>query len=201
MNFLAHAYLSFDDPEILLGNMISDFVKGNQKLNYPLKIQKGIMLHRFIDEYTDKHTATINAKQFFKAELGLYSGAFIDVVYDYFLANDFNEFNSDFALENFAVSCYYNLEKNSNYFPASFQLPFQSMKTHNWLVNYKNDVGIQKSFDSLTNRAKYINHKHNAFAIFLENKENLKIQYDIFFKDIKQFALQKIILLHNNKIL
>ena len=31
MNYLAHAYLSFNDPEILVGNMISDFVKGKKK--------------------------------------------------------------------------------------------------------------------------------------------------------------------------
>ncbi len=36
MNYLAHAYLSFNDPEILVGNMISDFVKGKKKFDYPI---------------------------------------------------------------------------------------------------------------------------------------------------------------------
>ena len=58
MNYLAHAYLSFNDPEILVGNMISDFVKGKKKFDYPLRIQAGIMLHRIIDEFTDGHPAT-----------------------------------------------------------------------------------------------------------------------------------------------
>ncbi len=35
MNYLAHAYLSFGDPDILAGNMISDFVKGKKKFDYP----------------------------------------------------------------------------------------------------------------------------------------------------------------------
>jgi acyl carrier protein phosphodiesterase len=35
MNYLAHAYLSFNDPEILVGNMISDFVKGKKKFDSP----------------------------------------------------------------------------------------------------------------------------------------------------------------------
>jgi acyl carrier protein phosphodiesterase len=30
MNYLAHAYLSFGEPDILAGNMISDFVKGKK---------------------------------------------------------------------------------------------------------------------------------------------------------------------------
>ncbi|MFY7899136.1 MAG: ACP phosphodiesterase, partial [Chitinophagaceae bacterium] len=31
MNFLAHAYLSFQQPSLLIGNMISDFVKGKKQ--------------------------------------------------------------------------------------------------------------------------------------------------------------------------
>ena len=49
MNYLAHAFLSFDDPELLVGNMISDFVKGKQKFGYPSGIQEGIALHRAIE--------------------------------------------------------------------------------------------------------------------------------------------------------
>ena len=90
MNYLAHAYLSFDDPEVLAGNMISDFVKGKKKFDYPFRIQQGIMLHRLIDDFTDNHPATKEAKEFFRPDYRLYSGAFVDVVYDHFLAIDEN---------------------------------------------------------------------------------------------------------------
>jgi acyl carrier protein phosphodiesterase len=40
MNYLAHAYLSFNQPEILVGNMISDFVKGKKKFDFAPGIQK-----------------------------------------------------------------------------------------------------------------------------------------------------------------
>src|SRR6202008_4422095 len=98
MNFLAHAYLSFDQPEILVGNMISDFVKGKKKFDYPANIQKGIALHRFIDSFTDEHEATKEAKEVFRPAYRLYSGAFVDVVYDHFLATDENEFTEDSLL-------------------------------------------------------------------------------------------------------
>jgi len=58
MNYLAHAYLSFGNQDILTGNMISDFVKGKTKFDYPLTIQKGIYLHRQIDSFTDSHILT-----------------------------------------------------------------------------------------------------------------------------------------------
>ena len=95
MNYLAHAYLSFNDPEILLGNMISDYVKGRKKFDYGPGILKGIMLHRAIDTFTDQHPVTKTAMKFFKPAYGLYAGAFVDVVYDHFLALDENEFNEN----------------------------------------------------------------------------------------------------------
>jgi acyl carrier protein phosphodiesterase len=176
--------------------MISDFVKGNKKLDYPLLIQNGITLHRLIDEFTDQHDATKQAKQVFKQELGLYSGAFVDISYDYFLANDTDEFKDAQELQNFAITAYNSLDNFVAVFPEKFLRPFASMKQHNWFVNYKTDYGIQRSFEGLTNRAKYINKHHTAFEIFMNSKENLKVCYDIFFKDVKQFALQY----HNNFI-
>ena len=66
MNYLAHAYLSFGHKEVLTGNMISDFVKGKARFQYPEGIQKGIMLHRAIDDFTDTHPATAIAKEIFR---------------------------------------------------------------------------------------------------------------------------------------
>jgi acyl carrier protein phosphodiesterase len=70
MNYLAHAWLSFNQPEILVGNMISDFVKGKKRFSFSERIQQGIMLHRSIDEFTDAHDATKKAKQFLKPVVG-----------------------------------------------------------------------------------------------------------------------------------
>ena len=88
MNYLAHAYLSFEDPELLLGNMISDYIKGKKQYDYPAPIQKGIRLHREIDQFTDEHAITREIKKFFTPSVRLYAGAFVDVVYDHFLAID-----------------------------------------------------------------------------------------------------------------
>lgn len=191
MNFLAHAYLSFNHPEILVGNMLSDFVKGNKKFDYPINVQKGITLHRLIDEFTDNHSATKNAKKIFQPALGLYAGAFVDITFDYFLANDKSEFENETALQIFATNTYNTLENFIDIFPEKFTGAFASMKQNNWLYNYSLYYGISKSFAGLTYRANYINKNHNAFMIFLEKKEQFKIYYNDFFKDVKQFTLQK----------
>ena len=190
MNYLAHAYLSFDQPEILVGNMISDFVKGKTKFNYPQVIQNGIMLHRAIDEFTDAHPATKKAVTFFRPAYRLYSGAFVDVVYDHFLALDKNEFKDTQALENFTSQVYKTLDENFSLLPPRFQNTFPHMKQHNWLFNYQYRVGIERSFGGLVYRAAYMNESATAFKVFTKNYHELKDCYDIFFPTLKKFAVQ-----------
>ena len=55
MNYLAHVYLSCADEALTIGNFIADHVKGKAYLDYPETIQKGILLHRKIDHFTDQH--------------------------------------------------------------------------------------------------------------------------------------------------
>src|SRR5688500_8055429 len=117
MNYLAHAWLSFNEPEILVGNMISDFVKEKKKFTYSHAIQKGIALHRAIDQFTDDPIATQAAKLFFKPAYRLYAGAFVDVVYDHFLANDPNEFTFTDDLQKFSSNVYLTLENNFSQLP------------------------------------------------------------------------------------
>lgn len=187
MNYLAHAYFSFNHPEILAGNMISDFVKGKKKYDYPTGIQKGIALHREIDAFTDAHEATKMAKEIFRPHYRLYAGAFIDVVYDYFLANDKTVF-IDSSLLNFSQTTYTLLDENSIWFPEKFANMFPYMKSQNWLYNYQNPLGIEKSFGGLVRRASYIAESETAFRLFTENIEWLQQQYNYFSIGIKQFA-------------
>jgi acyl carrier protein phosphodiesterase len=197
MNYLAHAWLSFHIPEILVGNIISDFVKGKKKFDFAAGIQKGILLHRAIDEFTDTHPATIEAKQCFRPVYRLYSSAFIDVVFDHFLANDPNEFPDGHALAAFTDQTYRLISAFDNVLPPAFKAVFPYMKQHNWLYNYQFREGIRRSFGGLAYRAKYLHESDSAFAIFEENYAELGKSYQDFFPELKQFAVRHLQLLQN----
>ena len=188
MNYLAHAYLSFNNPPVLLGNMISDFVKGKKQFDYPATIQTGIQLHRAIDTFTDTHAATQQLKEFFKPQYRLYAGAFADIVYDYFLANDQNEFVNEEALKLFTENAYASLDADREWFGEKFGQMFPYLKTQNWLYNYRLDWGIQKSFEGMRRRAAYLPETAIAFSIFCNQKKEMQQQYDTFFPDVKNFA-------------
>ncbi len=197
MNYLAHAYLSFGHPDILAGNMMSDFIKGNKKNNFPILIQQGITLHRLIDQYTDEHPATLAAKQLFKPQVGLYAGSFMDVVYDYFLANDEQVFAAEQQLAHFSETVYTVLQQYESVFPEKFTPAFQHMRTHNWLLHYRNKRGIEKTFEGLVHRAQYLQPPIALLPVLENNKAFFQEAYQQFFPDVIQFASKQLAILLN----
>ena len=187
MNYLAHAYLSFNHPDILVGNMISDFVKGKKQFDYPAAIQKGIRLHRAIDNFTDEHPATREAKQYFRPAVGLYAGAFVDIVYDHFLALDSNELTEQ-EWKNFAVVTYRQLSEQPEWLPEKFARMLPYMSSQNWLYNYRFTWGMENSFGGLVRRAAYLTDSSQAFSLFTAPYAELKQQYEVFFPQLKAFA-------------
>jgi acyl carrier protein phosphodiesterase len=194
LNYLAHAYLSFDHSAILVGNLISDFVKGKKKFDYPAGIQAGITLHRAIDTFTDEHPVTKKAKELFRPHYRLYSGAFIDVVYDHFLATDPNEF-SEQSLLDFSQRTYAVLENNTAWLPEPFTLMFPYMKTQNWLFNYRTKWGTGKSLGGVVRRAAYLTESDTAFQLFEQHYQLLQDYYRQFWDGVKSFAAKKFELL------
>jgi len=191
MNYLAHAYLSYHVPHILVGNMISDFVKGAQKSVYVVSVQRGMELHRAIDSFTDDHPATAKAKQIFRPDYRLYSGPIIDVLYDHFLANDENEFPAG-SLLSFSGKVYQTLEEETIHLPERFVPVLAYMKMENWLYNYRTREGIQKSLRGLVRRAAYMHDSTRAIELFNQHYDELKECYQEFFPGVKQMAKQKL---------
>jgi acyl carrier protein phosphodiesterase len=190
MNYLAHAYLSFNDPDVLAGNMISDFIKGSARYSYSQGIQRGIELHRAIDQFTDTHPVTHEAKQIFRPHYRLYSGPIMDIIYDHFLANDPNTFSLE-TLSLFTTAVYSSLESVAFQLPIRFVQMLTYMKTEDWLLSYGRNEGIQRSLRGLSRRATYMVESETAFRLFLDQYDQLyKLSQD-FIPDVKNFAKQR----------
>jgi acyl carrier protein phosphodiesterase len=192
MNYLAHAYLSFNHPGILTGNMISDFVKGKKKFDYPAAVQKGIELHRMIDRFTDEHEATREAKKIFSPAYRLYSGAFVDVVYDHFLATDTTEFADEESLFRFSQQVYNMLENDKEVFPEKFARMFPYMKEQNWLYNYRTRWGIEKSLGGVVRRSAYLTESDTSLRLFQQHYHLLQDCYHTLWAHIKPFTIHQL---------
>lgn len=154
MNFLAHLYLSGENEEIMFGNFIGDAVKGNQFMHYNEEIQKGVLLHRMIDKYTDNHPIVEQSKIRLRSKYHKYSGVIIDMVYDHYLAANWHEY-SNIPLKSYVQSAYFVVLKRYFTLPNHIKKILPFMIYSNWLASYANLDEMQKRFEGMSRRAKF----------------------------------------------
>ena len=189
MNYLAHSFLNFNEEQ-LVGQFLEDYVRNNERHLLPVEIQKGIKLHRAIDTFTDAHPKIQEAKKVFAPLVRLYSGAFVDVAMDYFLANDSN-IHSAKEWKEHSDYVYKVLHKNRHYFPEPFHVKLKKMTEDDWLYHYREDWGIKFSIQNVLNKAKYLENDLPVFEAFLQNKPILDECYKVFFPDLLEHVRSK----------
>lgn len=190
MNFLAHFYLSFEDEECIIGNFIGDFVRGNQKNNYPDNIRTGIELHRQIDSFTDQHLQTEIGRKRLHPTQHKYSGVVLDIFYDHFLAANFSKY-SDEPLQQYSHRIYHILQKYYELLPEEVHgfLPF--MIERNWLLNYATLDGIDRALKGMSRRVSFANNMHLALNDLQRDYEMLQHEFDLFFPELISFVKSK----------
>ena len=117
----------------------------------------------------------------------MYAGAFIDIVFDHFLAIDKAIFPEG-ALEKFTQVVYGSLEISYPALPPVFQQLFPYMKQQNWLLNYRSAEGIERSLRGLVHRARYLNDGNAAIEIFHQQYFFLQECYTDFFPALRSHA-------------
>jgi len=185
MNFLGHLYLSGENDEIRIGNFIADAVKGRSYMDYNNGIQKGIILHRSIDKFTDTHAVFIQSKQKINAQFSYFSGIVIDIFYDHFLSHNWINY-SKIPLDLFTQSAYNLMLSNFSLLPdkVKYFLPF--MVKNNWLKIYGEIEGVERVLNGLSKRTSLPNKTGHAISVLEENYHELKAEFHLFFTDIIQ---------------
>jgi acyl carrier protein phosphodiesterase len=191
MNFLAHAYLSGGDDQIMIGNFIADAVKGNAFNKFPPSIQRGILLHRMIDEYTDNHATFRSSKKRLQDRYDKFSGVIVDIYYDHFLARDWTNY-SDEPLGRFVSHAYRVLIGNFSLLPARSKRILPFMVSQNWLEGYANFKDLRQVFKGMSNRVKRYNSGMESAVNDLEERYELfHGDFKLFFPDLKNYVDKK----------
>jgi acyl carrier protein phosphodiesterase len=192
MNYLAHIYLSRDHELISIGNFMAEHIKGNKYKGYSTDLQKGILLHRQIDSYTDAHEIVRKSKRRLDDSYGLYRGVIIDIFYDHFLAKNWKDY-SDLSLAAYTQSFYDNLTRHYEVLPEKIQYMSKYLIKDDWLLSYAKLEGIQKVLEGMNRRT--MDRVHMDLAI-----NDLKDHYMDFEKDFLTF-FDDLMLFTDNKLL
>ncbi|MFN3909170.1 MAG: ACP phosphodiesterase [Flavobacterium sp.] len=191
MNFLAHIYLSGNDTFRIIGNFMADVVRGNQYLQYPEQVQKGILLHRFIDFYTDQHPVFRQTKHRLHENYGHYSGVITDMYYDYFLAKNWGKFYQD-SIEIYANNFYQLLQEHRDLLPDKIQRMSKHMIADNWLVSYQSIQGMQRILYQMDYRTGFKSKMQFATKELQIWENEMEQEFFQFFQDLQQQCTLKI---------
>ncbi len=184
MNYLAHAFLSNNNADLLIGNFIADHLRGNNFEGYSQEVQKGILLHRKIHEFTDNHPNFKQAKRLFYNGFEKHSGILIDIYFDYFLAKNFKK-HSNISLNEFSKNTYSVYKLNQAILPITSSRFLEYVLKNNIYQAYSSLKGIETVLFHLSNRIKHNVWLNNSIEIFKQNEQILNSHFKNLFKEAK----------------
>lgn len=187
MNFLAHLYLSGETEEIMIGNFIGDFVKGKAFQKFGPDIQKGILLHREIDSFTDSHPIVLKSKERLRPKYHHYAPVIADVYYDHFLASLWSEYHPE-SLLSFTEKFYRLTEEYREILPRGANHMLTYMKRDNWLYNYQFMNGIEQALTGMARRTPYKSKMEEAAADLRKDYISYQEDFRTFFPALQDHA-------------
>ncbi|MGB1269259.1 MAG: ACP phosphodiesterase [Flavobacteriaceae bacterium] len=191
MNFLAHIYLSGNDDSLKIGNFIADSIRGNKYLNYPEEIQKGIILHRHIDTFTDSHPIVKISKKRLYKNYSHYSSVIVDIYYDHFLAKNWSDYSTE-PLESYVNQFYELLKHEFDMLPTPVKKMYPHMVNDNWLNSYATIEGITKVLEGMNHRTKNKSKMNLAVNELQEFYLDFEKEFTDFFKELMLFVEQEL---------
>ena len=156
MNFLAHALLAGDEPALIVGGVVGDWIKGYLPAGLPGDLARGVALHRAIDSHAELHPAFVQSRARISGERRRYAGVLVDVFYDHLLARDWAAFHPQ-PLDEFCGSVYRLIKDRMSELPAASRPALRLMAREDWLASYAAIGGIADVLARMSRRARQPN--------------------------------------------
>ncbi|MGL4583327.1 MAG: ACP phosphodiesterase [Flavobacterium sp.] len=188
MNFLAHIFLSENDTLLKIGNFVADNIRGKDYLNYPLRVQQGVILHREIDTYTDAHPIWRASKKLIVPQYNHYAAVLIDMYYDHYLAKNWDDY-CDIPLEEYTQTFYTSLEDNFDILPQRVQLFLHIMLKEDWLMKYRSIEGLKYILTQMDRRSKGISKMSLGTTELIEHYAVFETHFKEFFKELQDHLI------------
>jgi acyl carrier protein phosphodiesterase len=189
MNFLAHIYLSGDNDLMKIGNFMADGIRGKHFETFPLEIQRGIVLHRAIDTFTDAHPVFRTSTKKLHNRYHHYSGVIVDVFYDHFLSKNWTRY-SDENLDDYIQRFYQTLDDNREVLTERTIYLMPYMIKQNWLLSYQTVSGIDGILTQMDSRTKNKSKMRFASEELQESYLEFEQEFTIFFEDLRAHVHQ-----------
>lgn len=185
MNFLAHLWLADGDDGLRLGAMLGDFIHGGMATSeLPVAAQRGIQLHRFIDQYMDGLPEMAELRQQFKPPFRRYAGIIIDMAFDHQLARRWSEFSA-ISLQQFDSDVRQLLAQYDDLLPAELKGFMRYADRRGLFAAYQNKDEVLYSLIGLGRRLSRSNPLHRVDEIWDELEGDFALGFSQVFPQVQ----------------
>lgn len=186
MNFLAHLHLSGEDPDIITGNMMGDFVKGRLEGRFPTRITLGLKLHRRIDSFAGRHPAFQASRQRIDPRFCLYRAVLVDLFYDHFLAAHWERFSTE-PLADFIARSEAVVRSRASHLPERLERVVPAIFGE-WIPSYSDPDGIGRVLARMAARVGRANPLADGARELLRSYDGLQGDFFRFYPDTMAHA-------------
>lgn len=187
MNFLAHALLAGDQPALIVGGVIGDWIKGPLPGPLPADLARGVALHRAIDSFAESQPSFRRSRSRISAERRRYAGVLVDVIYDHLLARDWAALHHR-PLDEYCAGVYGLIRARLNDLPAHSHPALAMMANEDWLTSYARIDGIADVLARMSRRARQPNPLANGEREFLADVDGYTGDFYAWLDDTKAYA-------------
>jgi acyl carrier protein phosphodiesterase len=188
MNYLAHVYLARHDDAAMVGAMLGDFVKAGDIAAYPPGIAREIMLHRYIDSYTDSHPAVLASKELFGEGRRRYAGIVLDVFYDHELSRHWHQW-CDVPRGELIARFYRALAAHEPRLPPRLREMLPYLVGQDWLGGYARFDGVARTIDRVSRRLSRNGELlRDGVQDLVRHRDAIADGFERFFPDLVRFA-------------
>ena len=192
MNWLAHAYLSKQNIEFRVGNILPDLVSITELKKFSAPFQEGISCHKAIDAFTDSHPIVKHGIGRMSANYKRYGGILTDVFYDHFLARNWANYSS-VSLSDFSRNIHRDLNSMEANIPDEILYKFKRIFEHNVFESYKDISGIKIALQRIDLRLRKPADLGNAVAILEQHYDLYESEFTMFFAELQKHVSAYII--------
>lgn len=189
MNYLAHAFLSPNDPYILTGNVVTDMLKGPARKEVDIRFDPGIILHKAIDRFTDGHEIVNEFKHMLYPRFKKYAPVVSDIFMDYLLVRNWNKYSGE-DIQLFIQRAYDLMTSVLEELPETIEYRLGNMINHNWLQAYMTPQSINEVFDRMEYKVTDTEIMKHGGDWLEENFEEVNMLFLRFFPDLVEFVKQ-----------
>ena len=189
MNFFAHALLAGDDPALIVGGVVGDWIKGTLPGTLPVDLARGVALHRAIDSHAEMHHAFNQSRARVSSQRRRYAGVLVDIFYDHLLARHWIDLHSQ-PLEVFTASGYRHIEERMSELPVASHPALRMMAREDWLTSYAQIEGIADVLARMSRRARQPNPLACGEQEFLADVEGYTRDFHAWLEDMQAYCAQ-----------